>query len=67
MPSLSNRSSQILPAMKQKYVLDYDRINSWWKPHWENRKGESIEEVGISKKDLELRETFKHNIEIDFL
>ena len=19
-------------VMKQKYVLDYDRINSWWKP-----------------------------------
>lgn len=50
--------------------IDIDRrskINSWWKPHWENRKGESIQEVEISKKDLESRETFKHNIEIDFL
>lgn len=50
--------------------IDIDRrskINSWWKPHWENRKGENIEEAEISKKNLESRKTFPHNIQIDFL
>jgi hypothetical protein len=50
--------------------IDIDRrskINSWWKPHWESRKGESVEDIKISQKDLEQVETHKHNIQIDFL
>ena len=43
------------------------KINSWWKPHWENRKGGEIDNIKTSVEELENVEVAEHNIQIDFL
>ena len=54
-----------LPYVFHDWAIDFDRrlkVNQFWKPHWENRAGHSVNDIILTRQELESIPTYEHGL-----